>query len=43
MGDWVIQSPPGYEPARPPIFRGGSETDHADLMTLYYRFRLINR
>lgn len=38
----MIQAPPGYEPAQPPSFKGGSSADRAALLALYYRFRVIN-
>ena len=37
-----IQAPPGYEPAEPPHFQGGSAADRAALLALYYQFRIIN-
>jgi hypothetical protein len=38
----MIQAPPGYEPAEPPSFQGGSDADRTALLKLYYCFRVIN-
>lgn len=38
----MVDAPPGYEPAEPPLLGGGSEADQDQLLRLYYRFRVIN-
>jgi hypothetical protein len=38
----MVEAPPGYEPAKPPLFLGGSQSDQDQLLRLYYEFRVIN-
>src|SRR5579859_242351 len=38
----MVQAPAGYEPAAPPMFSGGADSDHEQLLELYYRFRVVN-
>ena len=38
----MTEAPKGYEPDHPPIFDGGSPKDHAELLRLYFDFRLAN-
>lgn len=38
----MVEAPPGYEAAERPTFHGGSDADRSALLSLYYRFRVIN-